>query len=340
MNIYVLNTMGIGIDIIGLIRKELNIKGIIGLSDRARTDNISDFYYQKQFCIQTGIDFIEVESYALMNEADKKKILELEIDVLLVTGWQRLVPQWFIQHCKLCVIGSHGSPMGITKGRGRSPQNWAFIMGMKTFSISIFVIDSNIDSGKIIETREFTFSDFDDIKTSYYKVCLFTAEMIIKNLKDENFKLLRFKEQDDEDAEYLPQRTPEDGAIDWTRTNIEIRNFVRALTRPYPGAHSAVNGHKIKIWSVIPFDIELSREYEIGTIVELFGKKDILVKTKESFMLIDDYEVENDHVLTVGLKMDCASFIDQMKNIIDRHEKKYPELPVSSLIKKIAGRNK
>ena len=84
-------------------------------------------------------------------------------------------------------MGAHGSPLGITKGRGRSPQNWALILGLSTFYISIFKIDPGIDSGQIIETRSFTYSDFDDIKTSYYKVCLLTADMIINNLKSPFF---------------------------------------------------------------------------------------------------------------------------------------------------------
>jgi len=334
MNIYVLNTMSIGLDTIGLISKEVTIQGIIGLSDRESNDKLSDFCHQKDFCKQINIPFIEVESYALSTDADKKKLLALNIDILIVTGWQRLVPQWFIQHCKGCVIGSHGSPLGITKGRGRSPQNWALIMGLETFHISIFKIDAAIDSGEVIDTRSFTYSVFDDIKTSYYKVCLLTSEMIIQNLKNPNFSQLKFQQQDDSEAEYLPQRIPEDGMLDWNRTNTEIRNFVRALTRPYPGAESFIKGHVIKIWSMIPFDINISGHYETGTIVKIFNKSDLLVKTKESFVLIDDYEIKSTgFILQEGFRFDTVSFKDQLKKIIQRHENKYPELPASGLLK-------
>lgn len=44
---------------------------------------------------------------------------------------------------------------------------------------------------------------------------------------------------------YLPKRTPGDGQIDWNRTNVEIYNFVRALTRPYPGAFSYLDNKKV-----------------------------------------------------------------------------------------------
>ena len=114
---------------------------------------------------------------------DKNKLLNTNIDILIVAGWQRLIPEWLIQHCKICVIGSHGSPLGITKGRGRSPQNWALIMGMESFEISIFQIDKGIDSGRIFNTKSFKYSAFDDIKTSYYKVCMLISQMLIELIK-------------------------------------------------------------------------------------------------------------------------------------------------------------
>jgi methionyl-tRNA formyltransferase len=333
MNVYVLNTLGIGLDSISLINSQLKISGVIGLSDREGTDQISDFSYQAGFCKQKGIDFIEVDSYGLTKESDRKKLLALKMDVLIVSGWQRLIPEWLIQHCSICAIGAHGSPLGITKGRGRSPQNWALMLGLNTFHISIFKIDSNIDSGEIIDTRSFTYSPFDDIKTSYYKVCLLTAGMIIDNLRKPDFAKQNFEAQNDEDAEYFPQRTPEDGLIDWTRSNDEIRNFVRALTRPYPGAETFIEGQKIKIWSLIPFEVDFPNADPIGTIVKIFNKNDLLVKTKESFVLITDYKIESkEFFLKEKMQFGSESFEKQMNTIVKRHEAKYPELPVSKQI--------
>jgi UDP-4-amino-4-deoxy-L-arabinose formyltransferase/UDP-glucuronic acid dehydrogenase (UDP-4-keto-hexauronic acid decarboxylating) len=338
MKIYVLNTLGIGLDTISQVSKQIDIRGIIGLSLREKSDTISDYIYQADFCKSQGINFMEVESYNLSKESDKRKLLELEIDVLIVSGWQRLIPEWLINHCSICAIGSHGSPLGITKGRGRSPQNWALILGLNTFFISIFKINSGIDSGQIIDTRSFTYSDFDDIKTSYYKVCLLTAEMIVKTLKDPDFIEQKFEEQNDNEAEYLPQRMPEDGRIDWERSNTQIRNFVRALTRPYPGAESYISDCRIKIWSVVPFDINIMHNYKTGEIVKIFNKKDILVRSKDSFLLIIDYEFVSENIeLKEGMVFKSESFSQQIDGIIKRHQSKYPELAVSKQI--ISERN-
>lgn len=337
MNIYILNTIAVGTDIIELISKEIKIEGVIGLSDREKNDKISDFFYQQDFCNKLNIPFIELSSYDMSADADKKKLLKLEIDVIIVAGWQRLVPEWLIKHCKRFVVGSHGSPLGITKGRGRSPQNWALIMGMQEFHISIFQIDKNIDSGKIFASKKFNYSEHDDIKTSYYKISLLTSVMITELLKSTE-SITELEEQNEAEAEYFPQRKPEDGTIDWNRSNGEIRNLIRALTHPYPGATSNISGNKIKIWSAIPFDIDFPKEnYAVGEVVKVFNKKDVMIRTRESFMLLNNYEC--DLPLKRGDILNSVNFYEKMQKVIDRHQEKYPELPISGLIKSLSNKN-
>ena len=77
-----------------------------------------------------------------------------------------------------------------------------FNHGLRFFEISIFEIDSGIDSGRVFDSKRFSYDQFDDIRTSYYKACLLTSSMIINLLKDKNFIKKSFKEQM-KNAEYL-----------------------------------------------------------------------------------------------------------------------------------------
>lgn len=335
MKVYILNTLSIGQDTIDFLSKSISISGIIGLSKRDATDTISDYSYQKEFCDPRNIPFIEVTDYSLKNEKDISALSKLDIDILIVTGWQRLVPEWMIKQCKVCVIGSHGSPFGITGGRGRSPQNWALILGSKEFFISIFKIDAGIDSGAVIDTKKFELSSFDTIKTSYYKVSMLTAQMIAEAINSDRITGNKFKAQDDEEAYYLPQRKPEDGEIDWNRKSTEVYDFIRALTKPYPGAYTKVNDKKVVIWSGIPFSVsEEKNNAEPGTIVKIYNKNDLLIKTKDSYFLAEDYTSEI--ILRAGEKFISADFKDQMSKIIERHESKYPDLKIAPEILKAA----
>ena len=331
MNIYILNTLEIGISSIDILKKHLDIRGVIGLSEREVSDKISGYRYLKQYCYDNSLQFTEVQSYSLSNKDDKDKILNLNIDILIVAGWQRLVPAWLIEHCQ-CIIGSHGSVYGITGGRGRSPQNWALLLGKNEFYISIFKIDAGIDEGPIIDNRRFVLSEFDDIKTSYYKVSWLTSQMIVDYVSNSS-SLSEIGVKQGGNARYLPQRLPEDGEIDWSRTSKEIYDFIRALTQPYPGAFSFLGKNKIAIWRGRPFELEdHSHTYKCGEIVKVYSNRDFLIRTGDSFLCIDDYSTSSegsDQCLKEGDVLSSCSFKNQMVTIIDRHYKKYPQLTLS-----------
>lgn len=54
--------------------------------------------------------------------------------------------------------------------------------------------------------------------------------------------------QDPAQASYFGGRKPADGEIDWGRSAGEVRNLVRAVTLPYPGAFSHLVDRKVTVW--------------------------------------------------------------------------------------------
>jgi methionyl-tRNA formyltransferase len=54
--------------------------------------------------------------------------------------------------------------------------------------------------------------------------------------------------QGESKRQILPQRSPEDGKIDWRWSAHKTYNLIRAQTRPYPGAFTHWGQEKIKIW--------------------------------------------------------------------------------------------
>ena len=59
----------------------------------------------------------------------------------------------------------------------------------------------------------------------------------------------RLEAQDERLRRGFPQRGPEDGLIDWSMPADRIHNFIRAQTRPYPGAFSWLGDRKVTIWA-------------------------------------------------------------------------------------------
>jgi len=141
--------------------------------------------------------------------------------------------------------------------------------------------------------------------------------------------------------EYLPQRIPEDGKIDWRRNSKELHDFIRSQTKPYPGAFSTFGNTTIKIWKANPFVCDLNlNDIQPGSIVKRFQDNNLLIKCNDGYILVEDYSVspiENENQLKRGLKLDSADFKDQIKKIVQRHESKYQDLKVSKDIMKLLG---
>ena len=58
--------------------------------------------------------------------------------------------------------------------------------------------------------------------------------------------------QDEAQATYFGGRKPEDGRVVWTQSARQIFNLIRAVTDPFPGAFTDVNGVRWMIWWAEP----------------------------------------------------------------------------------------
>lgn len=329
MKIYLLNATLNGKLLSEILCRKIIIKGLITL-DASGAEKTNEYYDYSDFCKEKQIDCIKVKTYNLSNLSDRDVLEKLDIDLIIVASWQRLIPEWLIKKCSIGVIGAHGSHEGIERGRGRSPQNWALLTGMTKFSLSIFWIEAGTDNGNIIDTVEFEYTPTDTILTSYVKVNLYKAEMILKNLENGHILAKKGVPQKKE-VFYLPQRVKSDGQIDWHRDAVDISNMVRALTRPYPGAYTIADGKEYYIWIARPIVIDfhnLYEGYEDGCVISIL-EGSLLVKCGTNLLLIDDYSGSSE--LREGTVFESADYHEQIQEIIRRHDEKYGT-PLSDLV--------
>lgn len=338
VRVFVLNAMASGIDTLNLIVNKIPIKGVIGLERSIGIKN-SNYGDSEEWANRFGIPYISVKSYSLKDENENEYLRKMKIDILIVLGWQRLIPEWLIQQSRYGVIGLHGSPWGITKGRGRSPQNWAIILGEKKFELSAFLMRKGADDGPILATKTFSLDEADDIVSSYVKTSILYAQMIVEVVP----KLTSgWKgEQQVGDPEYLPQRCWEDGQIDWQWDSVDITRQVRALTAPYPGAWTNYENDVIYLWRVQPINIDFDEEAMAGTVLTVFPQiPAFLVKTGDGAILVRDWEyvdqltgnkTKNEFKGNWGNRILGESFsgFKQMQIILTRHQEKESNQKIS-----------
>lgn len=253
---------------------------------------VAGYYSHEAYAAEHDIPVYVPTAYDMRNETDVDHFRERGGDVLIVHGWQRLVPGEILSAFTRGGLGLHGSAYGLPEGRGRSPMNWSLIGDLDRFLLSLFHLDEGADSGALVGTRKFDITDHDDIRTLYYKLAVTGQSLMDRHLLDVLDGTVEYGTQHG-DPTYYPKRTPDDGAIDWRDPTKQVYNLVRAVTRPYPGAFTEYRGTRITLWEAQPFSSDVLADSPPGTILTVFAATDdFVVKTSDGTLLVTDWEAE------------------------------------------------
>lgn len=174
------------------------------------------------------------------------EIKRINADIILVLGWYYMVSKEIRDLAKYGAWGIHASLL--PKYAGGAPLVWAMIEGQRETGVSLFKLDEGVDDGDIIEQERFEIGPKDTINEVYNQATVASKNILTRVFDDVNYQI-RFKEQDKSQIQIYPQRSPKDGEIDWNWDNERIKNFIKAQTKPYPGAWTKIGNKKIIIWS-------------------------------------------------------------------------------------------
>ena len=146
----------------------------------------------------------------------------------------QIIPPEVLALPRLGTLNIH--PALLPKYRGRFSTTHAIFNGETTHGVTIHWMDEGIDSGPIIMQEKFPITPDDTGKSVYDK---FTAvgtrlfnEFLNTWLAE---KQIVASPQDESQATYYPKGLPGAGAIDWSWSGEQIRNWIRAMTfAPFP----------------------------------------------------------------------------------------------------------
>jgi len=296
-----------GIDICKfLIENNINIDYIVTIDEKKSIKcKASGWIDYSEFAKNYSIPIYYCKKYSLKNKDDLSFFQKEKFDILLLGGWQRLLPKNILDTLNYGALGQHGSSELLPRGRGRSPINWSIIMNRKRLVWNIFFITPGIDDGDIIDYRIIDINDFDTCNTIYKKISIIIKHMYLENIPkifQNNIKLVPQKGQ----VTFYNKRTPSDGIIDWTKSINDIYNLVRAVTKPYPGAFTYNGFDKIFIWKAQPFDKNiLYYNKSLGEVVEVFDDNTFIVNCCDGTILITEHTANNIYkgdILSLSIK--------------------------------------
>ena len=172
-------------------------------------------------------------------------VAEWNPEAFLVAGWYHMIPKRWRELAP--AYGLHASLL--PDYSGGAPLVWAMINGEPKTGITLFQMDDGVDSGPIARQKEEPIYPNDTIATLYARIEERGLELLRNALPQLASGTLKLYLQDETRRRTVPQRSPEDGLIDWTKDAESIDRFIRAQTRPYPGAFTTLEGRPLHIWS-------------------------------------------------------------------------------------------
>jgi len=236
---------------------------------------------QKQF----GFELHYVSNVS--SEHSIELLKKSDLDVLFIIGWHRIVPQTVLDSAKV-KLGIHSSML--PKDRGSSPINWQIIRDEKEGGITLFHLTDEVDSGAIVDQYRYEISAEDDIGTVYQKATKGSIILLERNWEDICQLNPKAIEQNEGQVTINLRRKPEDGLIKWSRSSVECYNWIRALTKPYPGAFTFWNKKKVFLWT------SKMVVHKSGKYGEIIDNEKLIVSTGEGCLEILSVQIEEEPI--------------------------------------------
>jgi methionyl-tRNA formyltransferase len=197
-----------------------------------------------ELCQRFGVPLHKIQH---VNDPGSVALLRsLSLDVVFVIGWSQIVGREVLETARLGMVGAHAGLL--PHNRGSAPVNWSIIRGERETGNTLMWLSEEVDRGVIIDQTAFPVTPYDTCATVYDKVTESNRDMILRLVAKLASGERPGRPQPATDEPLLPRRRPADGAIDWKRTSKQVYDFIRALTRPYPGAFSFLDGRQWLIW--------------------------------------------------------------------------------------------
>jgi methionyl-tRNA formyltransferase len=218
------------------------------------------------------------ETIAALREADP--------DLIFVVGWSQLVLDEFIGLPRHGVFGMH--PTLLPRHRGRAAIPWAILSGLAKTGVTLFQIaDGTADSGPVVGQVEVPIERDETATTLYDKVTAAHLELVRQFVPKLLDGTAERTPQDTRRSSAWPKRAPADGIIDWETRAPYLYDWVRAQTRPYPGAFTFLGADRLVVWRARP--VELDEEAPAGTVVGRDGDAAV-VACGEGGLVLEEVE--------------------------------------------------
>jgi len=170
----------------------------------------------------------------------------LEPSLIFSFYYRQMIGREILDLPPLGAFNMHGSLL--PKYRGRAPVNWAVLHGETETGVTLHYMVKRADAGDIVDQQAVSIGPNETALEVFHKVTGAARIVLERQIEPLKRGTAPRRRQVETEASYFGGRKPEDGRIDWTQSAAAIFNLVRAVTHPYPGAFTMVDGRRLFIW--------------------------------------------------------------------------------------------
>ena len=249
----------------------------VGVVTKSQSQFNSDFVDLAPLCETSKIPYVQVID---VNEAYSIDFIKrCKPDIIYCFGWSQLIKPLILNIPPLGTVGFH--PAKLPQNRGRHPLIWALALGLNETASTFFMMDEHADTGGIISQEIVPISYEDDASTLYNKVLKTAGTQVLSFTKSFELGTTAITPQTEQGNSWR-KREIRDGNIDWRMSGRAIYNLVRALTRPYPGAHFFKNAVMAKLWKVEVLPAVQMENIEYGKVLSVESDTEFHIKAYDS----------------------------------------------------------
>ena len=207
------------------------------------------------------------------------RLASLAADLLVVCDYGEILKPATLATTRLGGINLHGSLL--PKYRGAAPVQWAILRGEAETGNTLIQMTPGLDAGPCLGQQRTPIDPDEDAAALEARLAAMGAKLVLDVVAQLAAGTAQPVVQDVAQASKAPRLTKEHGAIDWSRSAVEIKNLVRAV-RPWPRAYTY--WHRVAAESAAALRLNIDRVEvvlgeaalaagpEIGSVIETDGR--------------------------------------------------------------------
>jgi len=260
-------------------------------------------------------DITVLQPLKLKDQDFISRLKSYNADIFVVVAF-RMLPKAVWEIPPLGTFNLHASLL--PQYRGAAPINWAIINGEDETGLTTFLIDEQIDTGRIIIQEKVGIDNDMNAGQLHDILMVKGADLVLETVRILSEGKTSFINQSEfitnnKELKAAPRINKDDCRIDWSLSSRSVYNFIRGLS-PYPGAWTIFETEeKRQVFSkVLEAQVVTIQKRETAGKVSVDDKYGIIVFTGDGAIMINKIQHEGKRT------MRSADFLRGFRDILTR----------------------